>query len=56
MGRPNFRLVNKHGDSWQEFFELLKRIDIAPDFLDERDDPVPQEREGLDADGPERSG
>jgi len=49
-------LVAKHSDSWQKFFKLLKRIEIHPDFLDERDDTVPQEREGLDADGTERSG
>jgi len=56
IGRPFFRLVTKHSDSRQEFFELLKRIEIPPDYLDEHDDTGPQEREGLDADGTERSG
>ena len=51
-------MVKKHSDSWQEFFELLKRTAIPSDFLDERDDTLPQERERLGsvADGTECSG
>jgi len=58
MGRPFFRLAKKHSDSWQRFFKLLKRIEIPSDFLDERDDTMPQEQEGLGwvADRTERSG
>ena len=42
----------------QEFFELLKRVEIPSDFLDGRDDTVPQERGGLGsvASRTERSG
>ena len=47
----------KHSDSWQEFFELLKRIEIPSDFLD-KNNTVLQKREGLGsvADKTERSG
>jgi hypothetical protein len=29
-------------ESWQEFFDLLKTLDIPEDFLSDRDDQPPQ--------------
>jgi len=46
-GRLFFGLTRKHSGSWQEFFDLLDGIEIPDDFLSEREDTVPQEREGL---------
>jgi hypothetical protein len=46
-GRLFFGLTRKHSGSWQEFFDLLNRIEIPDDFLREREDTVPQDREGL---------
>jgi len=44
--RQCFGFVGKQGNSWREFFEQLKRVEIPPDFLDERGDTVAQERSG----------
>ena len=46
-GRLFFGLTRKHSGSWQEFFDLLDGIEIPDDFLGEREDTMPQEREGL---------
>ena len=46
-GRRRFELTDKHNDSWQAFFDLLKTIEIPGDFLGEREDTAPQEREGV---------
>jgi hypothetical protein len=42
-----FGLTRKYSGSWQEFFDLLNGIEIPDDFVSQRQDTVPQEREGL---------
>jgi hypothetical protein len=53
-----FGLTRKYCGSWQEFYDLLDGIEISDDFLSERLDTVPQEREELGsfADEPDLSG
>ena len=37
-------ILSRRPDSWQEFFELLKKIDVPDDFLADRKDAPPQKR------------
>jgi len=37
-------------ESWQDFFELLKTIDVPDDFLADRQDAPPQPRKLFDCD------
>ena len=37
-------ILSRRPESWEDFFELLKSIDVPSDFLAERDDPPPQKR------------
>jgi len=46
-GRCRFELTAKYNGSWQALFDLLTRIEIPDDFPGERQDTVPQEREGV---------
>jgi antitoxin VapB len=39
-------LSRRNGD-WDEFFQLVKHLDIPQDFLLDRKDEPPQSREGL---------
>ncbi len=38
-------ILSRRPESWQEFFELLKKIDIPGDFLSDRDQTPPQKRD-----------
>jgi len=37
-------ILSRRPESWQEYFDLLKTLDIPQDFLSERDDRPPQSR------------
>jgi antitoxin VapB len=37
-------ILSRRPESWQEYFDLLKTLDIPQDFLSERDDRPPQRR------------
>lgn len=37
-------ILSRRPESWQEYFDLLKTLDIPEDFLAERDDRPPQKR------------
>ncbi len=38
-------ILSRRPESWQEFFELLKNVDIPGDFLSDRDQTPPQKRD-----------
>jgi antitoxin VapB len=38
-------ILSRRPDSWQEFFELMKTIDVPKDFIADRDDAPPQKRD-----------
>jgi antitoxin VapB len=40
-------ILSRRPESWGEFFDLLKTLEIPKDFLSERDDRPPQKRELL---------
>ena len=37
-------ILSRRPESWEDFFELMKSIDVPSDFLAERDDRLPQKR------------
>jgi len=37
-------ILSRRPDSWRDFFELMKTIDVPDDFLAERKDSPPQKR------------
>jgi antitoxin VapB len=37
-------ILSRHPDSWEDFFALVKSIEVPPDFLAERGDTPPQKR------------
>lgn len=37
-------ILSRRPESWVEFFDLLKTLGVPKDFLSERDDRPPQER------------
>jgi antitoxin VapB len=37
-------ILSRRPDSWQDFFELMKTIDVPEDFMADRDDVPPQKR------------
>ena len=37
-------LLSRKPESWQDFFELMKTVDVPEDFLTERKDVAPQKR------------
>ena len=37
-------ILSRRPDSWQDFFELMKTIDVPDDFLTDREDAPPQKR------------
>jgi antitoxin VapB len=37
-------ILSRRPESWEDFFELMKNIEIPSDFLAERDDAPPQKR------------
>jgi antitoxin VapB len=38
-------ILSRRPDSWKDFFELLKTVDVPDDFLSDRKDTPPQERD-----------
>jgi len=37
-------ILSRRPESWQDFFELVKTIDVPEDFLADRQDSPPQKR------------
>jgi antitoxin VapB len=37
-------ILSRKAESWQEFFELMKTVDVPEDFLADRKDTPPQTR------------
>jgi antitoxin VapB len=37
-------ILSRRPESWQDFFELMKTIDVPEDFLADRQDVPPQKR------------
>lgn len=37
-------ILSRRPESWQDFFELMKTIDVPKDFLADRQDTPPQKR------------
>jgi antitoxin VapB len=37
-------ILSRRPESWQDFFELMKTIDVPEDFLADRQDTPPQKR------------
>ncbi len=37
-------VLSRRPDSWQDFFELTKKIEVPDDFLSDRKDTPPQKR------------
>ncbi len=40
-------VLSRRPDSWQDFFELMKKIEVPQDFLADRGDTPPQKRNGF---------
>jgi antitoxin VapB len=40
-------ILSRRPESWQDFFELMKTIDVPEDFLADRQDAPPQKRKIL---------
>jgi antitoxin VapB len=38
-------VLSRKPESWQEFFDLMKTIEVPDDFMVEREDSPPQERD-----------
>jgi antitoxin VapB len=38
-------ILSRRPESWQDFFELMKTIEVPNDFMADRDDAPPQKRE-----------
>lgn len=38
-------IISRKPGSWDDFFKLLVRVDIPEDFMTERDNEIPQERD-----------
>jgi antitoxin VapB len=38
-------ILSRRPDSWQDFFELMKTIDVPKNFMADRDDAPPQKRD-----------
>jgi antitoxin VapB len=37
-------ILSRRPESWKDFFELMKTIEVPSDFLTDRDDAPPQKR------------
>jgi antitoxin VapB len=37
-------ILSRRPESWEDFFEMMKNIDVPSDFLADRDDALPQKR------------
>ena len=38
-------ILSRRPESWQDFFELMKTVEVPKDFMADRDDAPPQKRE-----------
>ena len=38
-------VISKKPESWDDFFELREQLDVPEDFMAERDNETPQERD-----------
>lgn len=38
-------ILSRKPGTWDDFFDLLKTVEIPKDFMDRREDSLPQERE-----------
>ena len=38
-------ILSRRPESWRDFFELMKTIEVPKDFIADRDDAPPQKRE-----------
>ena len=38
-------ILSRKPDSWQSYFELVKTLNIPQDFMQDRDDSLPQARD-----------
>ena len=38
-------IISRKPGSWDDFFKLMETIDVPEDFMDERDNEIPQERD-----------
>jgi antitoxin VapB len=38
-------ILSRRPESWQDFFELMKTIEVPKDFMADRDDAPPEKRE-----------
>ena len=38
-------IISRKPGSWDDFFKLLEAIDVPKDFMAERDNEIPQERD-----------
>ncbi len=38
-------IISKKPGSWDDFFNMMKGVEIAEDFMAERDNEIPQERD-----------
>jgi antitoxin VapB len=38
-------ILSRRPDSWHDFFDLLKAVDVPEDFLSDREDRPPQKRD-----------
>jgi antitoxin VapB len=37
-------VLSRRPESWEDFFEMMKSIEVPPDFLSDRGDSKPQKR------------
>jgi antitoxin VapB len=40
-------ILSRRPESWDEFFELVRKADVPPDFMRDRKDRPPQRRRAL---------
>jgi antitoxin VapB len=45
--QTGYVILSRRPESWSEFFELLRALELPEDFLRERDDLPPQRRQLL---------
>lgn len=38
-------ILSRRPESWRDFFELMKAVDVSEDFLSDRKDAPPQKRD-----------
>ena len=38
-------IISRKPGSWDDFFKMMETIDVPDDFMDERDNEIPQEKD-----------